>query len=111
MLRRTFMKMVGLFGGLVATGSVAKASTPEPKGCECCRARNEMFLDPNVQFRMATEEDELWEELECWFAGHQDFHDQIVSATKKRLLQRREGVLTAGNPSRLLSRQEQLTYT
>lgn len=111
MLRRTFMKMVGLFGGLAATGAVATSSASKSEGCACCRRRNEMFLDPNVQFRVATEEDELWEELECWFAGHQDLHDQVVAATKKRVLERHYSVLTAGEPVPLLMRQEQLTYT
>ena len=130
MLRRTFMKLSGLFAGFLSTPALAKASEPvkEPtlaetlamgntaEGtpvvvCEHCRARNEMFLDPSVQFRMAINEDELWEELECWFAGHQDFHDQIVAATKKRVLEQHQSVLTAGEPVPLLMRQEQLTYT
>lgn len=114
MLRRTFMKLVGLFGGLAATATLssnAEAKAPELSECPCCKHRNRQYLSPQQAVYAADTEDDLWDQMECWFAGHRDVHDQVVMGAKKRVLERHQSVLTAGEPEPLLRRQEQLTYT
>jgi hypothetical protein len=114
------MKLVGLFAGVLSTPALAKAAEPidesspvEP--CSHCQMRNEMFLDPNVQMRMAVEEEELWDEFECWMHGHTDLHDQIIQRTKQRILHKTQQRIEAGRPTSgdsfpLLGRQVQVTY-
>lgn len=126
MLRRSFVKFMGLFGGLLSTPALASSeSFPEPvteptlaevlaqgntaEGtdiyiCERCETRNEMREGVRSNHYFAIEEQELCDELKCWFEGHMDNHDLIVQGVKNRVLGEHKG-----ETSHLLARPVQLT--
>ena len=136
MLRRSFVKFMGLFGGLLSTPALASSGPlPEPvkeptlaeilalgntaEGsdthvCTECVSRDQMKEGPRGKHYFAVEEDELWGELECWFQGHMDAHDIAINDAKQRVLAgwkaKGSPVLSSGrSPMELLTRPVQLT--
>lgn len=104
MLRRTFVKFAGAVAAML--GLPGGVRDPEPRTCPRCEGRHE-GLRPG-QISRAETEDELWDELECWWAGHFDAHDRAVLEARRRVLERARG---GGDPraARLLGRRETAT--
>lgn len=128
MLRRSFMKIAGLFGvtaalaPATAMGNVAEAPHTV---CEACQARSGVLKDPRGNHYFAIEEEDLASEMDCWFRGHEDHHDRAIREARQRvraqLEQQGRAILHPGRSSyssnitcleadRMLGRPVKLTY-